>query len=258
HGHRYDKYTNVIGKPLLNDHELNIPFGSFLNRYLLNQIELDYPYVDNVRPTTNILPLLIRQRFFTAMKLLFWYVPFMLRMIPKRYFHYMFGRLIAIAAAVGIPVALGLLYLFISMPKLGGQLKSWLATGWLRSGLVTSFASMVAAYLLSRIVAYFQLSEPSALDVPAMKIFDANPQYQLITMGHTHNPDQRLKDGRWFYNTGTWIPVVESDTAEIREDKTYTFLHFRRHESGELTPTVVERWNDEAARAEALIMVSDD
>jgi len=91
-----------------------------------------------------------------------------------------------------------------------------------------------------------------------MKIFAANPQYQLITMGHTHNPDQRLKDGRWFYNTGTWIPIVETDTAEIRDDQTYTFLHFRRHESGQLTPTVVERWDDEAARAEALIMVSDD
>lgn len=258
HGHRYDKYTNVVGKPLLNDHELNIPFGSFLNRYLLNQIELDYPYVDNVRPTTNILPLLIRQRFFTAMKLLFWYAPFMLRMIPKRYFHYMFGRLAAIVAAVGVPVGLGLLYLFVSMPKLEGQLQSLLAMNWLRSGVVTSFAAMVAAYLLSRIVAYFQLSEPSSLAVPAMKIFEGHPEYKLSTMGHTHNPDQRVKDGRWFYNTGTWIPIVELDTAQIRGDKTYTFLHFRRDQAGELLPTMVERWDDEAERAEALVIVSED
>lgn len=258
HGHRYDKYTNVVGKPLLNDHELNIPFGSFFNRYLLNQVELNYPFSDNVRPSQNVLPLLIRERFFVAMKLLLYHVPFMLLIIPKRYYRYMFGQVAVLAAAIGIPLVLGVLYLFASFPQLASHLHSLPGTSIEGSSLAKSFASMAASYFLSRIVAYFQLSEPSALDVPAMKIFAAHPQYQLITMGHTHNPDQRLKDGRWFYNTGTWIPIVETDTAEIRDDKTYAFLHFRRHESGQLTPTVVERWDDEAARAEALILVSDD
>lgn len=258
HGHRYDKYTNVVGRPLLNHAELNIPFGSFFNRYLLNQVELHYPYVDNVRPSQNILPLLIRQRFFVAMKLLLWHVPFMLLVIPKRYFRYMFGQVAVLAAAIGIPLALGVLYLFASMPKLAGQLQSLPGMNWPGSSLAKSFASMAASYLLGRLVAYFQLSEPSSLSAPAMKIFDSHPAYQLITMGHTHNPDQITKNGRWFYNTGTWIPIVELDTAQIREDRTYTFLHFRRHESGQLRPTVVERWDDDAERAEALVIISED
>ncbi|HET9284806.1 MAG TPA: hypothetical protein VFR24_22885 [Candidatus Angelobacter sp.] len=258
HGHRYDKFTNVVGKPLLNRSELNIPFGSFFNRYLLNQVELNYPYTDNVRPSQNVLPLLIRERFFVAMKLLLYHVPFLLRIIPKRYYRYMFGQVAVLAAAIFIPLVLGVLYLFAAFPQLASHLHFLPGMSMQGSSLAKSFASMAAAYFLGRIVAYFQLSEPSALDVPAMKIFAANPHYQLITMGHTHNPDQRLKDDRWFYNTGTWIPIVETDTAEIRDDKTYTFLHFRRHQSGQLTPTVVERWDDEAARAEALIMVSDD
>jgi len=257
HGHRYDKFTNVVGRPLLNKNELNIPFGSFFNRYILNQIELAYPYSDNVRPTQNVLPLLIRERFFVALKLMLWYVPFTVLMIPKRYFSYMFRQL-ALIVAIVVPFIIAVLYLIASMPKAAGHLQSLPGMNWPGSTLAKSFASLAASYFLGRIVAYLQLSEPSALDVPAMKIFAANPQYQLITMGHTHNPDQRLKDGRWFYNTGTWIPIVETDTAEIRDDQTYTFLHFRRHESGQLTPTVVERWDDEAARAEALIMVSDD
>jgi hypothetical protein len=90
-----------------------------------------------------------------------------------------------------------------------------------------------------------------------MKIFAASPDYQLITMGHTHNPDQCLDNGHWFYNTGTWIPVVEMDSADIRQDRTYTFLHFVRNSSGELLPTVVERWDDEAERAEGLIIISE-
>lgn len=258
HGHRYDKYTNVVGKPLLNKDELNIPFGSFFNRYLLNKVELNYPYADNVRPAQNVLPLLIRERFYVAIKLLLYHVPFTLLIIPKRYYRYMFGQVAVLAAAIGIPLVLSLLYLFASFPKLGSQFHSLPGMSGQGSSLTISFASMAASYFLGRIVAYFQLTEPTGLDVPAMKIFDSHPAYQLITMGHTHNPDQRLKDGRWFYNTGTWIPIVETDTAEIRDDKTYTFLHFRRHQSGQLQPAVVERWDDEAERAEALVMISDD
>ncbi|HKD79491.1 MAG TPA: hypothetical protein VKH81_07335 [Candidatus Angelobacter sp.] len=258
HGHRYDKYTDVVGRPLLSKSELNIPFGSFFNRYLLNQVELDYPYVDNVRPSQNILPLLIRQRFFTALKLLFYHFPFMLLIIPKRYFRYMFGQVAVLALAILVPLAVGVFYLLASTPKLEHSFPSLPGMNWPGSSLAKSFASMAASYFLARIVAYFQLSEPSSLSADAMKIFARQPVYQLITMGHTHNPDQVVKDGRWFYNTGTWIPIVELDTAQIRADRTYTFLHFRRQaDSGELIPTVVERWDDEAERAEALVIIAE-
>jgi hypothetical protein len=51
---------------------------------------------------------------------------------------------------------------------------------------------------------------------------------------------------------------VELSTAEVRADRTYTFLHFRRSLSGELLPAVVERWDDEAGRAEELLIISND
>jgi len=45
HGHRYDKFTNVQHGPVLpGGVELNIPFGSFFNRYLINTVELHYPF----------------------------------------------------------------------------------------------------------------------------------------------------------------------------------------------------------------------
>ena len=51
HGHKLDKYTEIVGKPVLpNSVELNIPFGSFLNRYLLDRLELVYPFLDKYLP----------------------------------------------------------------------------------------------------------------------------------------------------------------------------------------------------------------
>src|SRR5262249_46019572 len=55
HGHRYDRYTWPLGGPVLpGGTQLNIPFGSFLNRYMLNTVELAFPYADNVRPASNL------------------------------------------------------------------------------------------------------------------------------------------------------------------------------------------------------------
>ena len=75
-------------------------------------------------------------------------------------------------------------------------------------------------------------------------------------MGHTHNPQQFNEGGRWFYNTGTWIPIVETSTGELRKDCTYTFLHFKRDATGGLQPTSLQRWDDEAERFEYLPIVT--
>ena len=85
HGHRYENFTAVDGPAVLKgDTQLNLPFGSFFNRYLINRIELAYPYIDDVRPRQDVLALLLRERFPLALKLLFNYIPFALLVIPKR------------------------------------------------------------------------------------------------------------------------------------------------------------------------------
>ena len=80
-----------------------------------------------------------------------------------------------------------------------------------------------------------------------------------MTMGHTHNPGEYLfYTDRRFYNTGTWIPIIEISTAEVREDKTYTFLHLTRDSEGKLQPPferLLQRWNDDAVRADPQILV---
>ena len=82
-----------------------------------------------------------------------------------------------------------------------------------------------------------------------------------MTMGHTHNPGEYIfninNDNKRFYNTGTWIPVIENSTADIREDKTYTFLQLVRDEKANLqiANNGLQRWNDDAGRAEPQILL---
>jgi hypothetical protein len=111
---------------------------------------------------------------------------------------------------------------------------------------------------LSRIVGWFQLSEPDTLDRPAKKLMKGT-NYRIATMGHTHNPGEYIfDDNKRFYNTGTWVPVIETSSADVREDKTYTFLHLIRDKDGKLQPSnegLLQRWDDEAARAELQVLL---
>ncbi len=261
HGHFYDNYAHVVGKAVRpSGMELNIPFGSFLNRYLLNHLELNLPFIDNVRRTTNILPLLIREHLPIALEVLFRHIPLMLWTIPKWYFRYMFSQLFWFFLLVIAPVALtawlilgmfGIdLGLVLTTPS---QPQSFLHKTVLNS--LTSLGGSVFSYVLARFVSWLNLVEPSNLTKYARKKLAETHQDRLITFGHTHNPDQFRQGEQWFFNTGTWIPIVEISSASLREDKTYTFLHLRPDCNGRLSG-VLCRWNDEGGRAESAVVMA--
>jgi UDP-2,3-diacylglucosamine pyrophosphatase LpxH len=252
HGHRYDRYTRVLGSPVLRTgKELNIPFGSFFNRYLINTVELYYPFADKVRPAENLLALMVREHFFVALKLLFRHIPFVLRIIPKRYFRYLLARALPLAAALVLPlaaVAWSLRHFIVSLIGRGS------ASG-LVSKIEQDIGAPVLSYFLGRLVAYLQLREPSDLDEPARELLRQHPRYRLATFGHTHNPTQFNLGKSRYCNTGTWIPVVEISTADVREDRTYTFLELRFGPDGLAGEPFLHRWNDDAGRAEPLVVV---
>jgi UDP-2,3-diacylglucosamine pyrophosphatase LpxH len=264
HGHRYDRYARVLGPSVLHGSkdappQLNLPFGLFLNRYVLNRVELAFPYTDNVRPTSNLLPMLIRERFPVALKLFFNYMPLLGRMMFKRplktYLRYIFGRFIWMALAILVPLLIAAIILLAMVPGLPNalhRLPNFM--NFPGAKVLGSIASLAASYFLSRFVAYFQLSEPDTLASDARDLFDDNPAYRIITMGHTHNPDQFFNGSKAYFNTGTWIPIIETDVAQVREDRTYTFLLLRRGSDGSLQPGVLQRWNDDAGRVEDLII----
>lgn len=257
HGHRFDKFSNPGGGPLIeNTDELNIPFGSFFNRYLINKIELVYPYLDNIKPTENLLPLLIRERFPLALKVLFLHIPFLAKVIPKKYFRYMFQDVLVYFLTLGVPLGFAIYVIYNSIaadfvpsaedvnPILARVLEA-----------SKSVAVMVGSYVLSRIVAYFQLEEPTSLANFAEDTFRDRPELQLVTMGHTHHADQFSLDGKWFFNTGTWIPIIETSSGNISHDRTFVFLHIvNKNET--LSCESLARWNDDAGRPESLVLIN--
>ena len=265
HGHRYDKFAAVLGSPTwgASGQELNIPFGSFFNRYLINKLELVYPFLDNVRPRQNILHMLMRERFFLGLKVLFQYVPFTIDMIPKRYAHYLLKPLMGYLLALGLPLLVTLILwgdrllpLFFSGNGQATGVSS-LGDAILRyaGGVLNDTAVLFLGYLLARFVSYVQLSEPEDLLAPAKARMDAHQECRLITMGHTHNPDQKQENGRWYINSGSWIPVIEASSAALREDKTYALIYLERSSKGDLVVHPLQRWNDDAGRIEPLVIV---
>jgi len=265
HGHRYDKFTTVLGKPTIGKHneEINIPFGSFFNRYLVNKLELKYPFYDNVRPQDNIIHMLMRDDFFMGLKVLFYYLPFAIRMVRKRYLKYMLKPLSGYLFALGIPLLIALflwgnrlLAMYNSLSSNAPQTTTMLGIAENYGvGLLKDTAVLFLGYLLSRFIAHVQLDEPGSLLDPGKAKLRENKQYRCVTMGHTHNPEQYEEDGRWYINTSTWIPVIESDSAALREDKTYAVLSLQRDANGLFNVLPLQRWNDAAGRIEQLTIV---
>jgi hypothetical protein len=264
HGHSYDRFSKVIVGPLWGEKndELNIPFGSFVNRYLLNSLELVYPFLDNVRPQENILHLLMRERFFLGLKVLVRYVPFTISMIPKRYAHFILKPLMTYACAVGIPIALVIALwwnrlspLIQSVASHGVQPPGDLLGGLLVNG-IRDILLLFFSYIGARFVSWVKLEEPGSLLDEARKIFRTYPSCRFVTMGHTHNPEQYESDGHRYVNTSTWIPIVEASSGELRMDRTYAVLTLFRDSHRRLICRPLQRWNDDAGRLEELPIVA--
>lgn len=263
HGHRYDRFSMVLDGPTLprNPRQINIPFGSFFNRYLINRIELFYPFLDNVRPGTNLLPVLVRENFPLALRVLFQHIPFMIRVLSTRprYVWFMFHSVFWTLLALAVPLLVPLIFAPGILADVSGSIGTGGGTG-IAGAIITAGRNvglLILSYLLARFVAWYQLEEPSSLE-PYAAVRAAGAGFAIMAMGHTHNPGESLLEGGCrFYNTGTWIPIIESSSAAVREDRTYTFLHITREKGGapRAEGGMLQRWNDDALRGEPLVVV---
>jgi UDP-2,3-diacylglucosamine pyrophosphatase LpxH len=257
HGHRYENFTSVDGAAVLeNGTELNLPFGSFFNRYLINRIELAFPYIDDVRPRQKILPLLIRERFPLAIKMLFKYIPFCILIIPKKQYSYAFRYLFQFLYIILIPLAItafAMYETYLHKPALLASETSKSSMIW--SYILPQLKNLVFlsfSYFIGRLFSFFSLSAPTSFYPAAQIILDAYPEVEIVSFGHTHDPEQKKSGMKAYYNTGTWIPVYQLDASNVRLDKTYTFLQIFKDDSGNIRTNGLMRWNDEAGRTDAM------
>lgn len=263
HGHEYDKFCKIReGEgPTLpeNSDELNLPFGSFFNRYLLNKIEVEFPYWDNIRPKQALLPMLFRERLGLGLKVLLEHLPIALEFIRKGYWRYIFGRAIVFALLVVLPLGFIIGELWKIAPEIfqafvaqngaprsfGDVLKSQL------SSVVLSLLAAGGSYALMRLAAFLQLIEHDSLAEYAKNNLCSQSAHKIIVFGHTHNPEQKALLGSCrYFNSGTWISVVEKTSAEVRDEQSFVFVS---HVGDQ---TLLMRWNDDAQREEPLRLIA--
>jgi UDP-2,3-diacylglucosamine pyrophosphatase LpxH len=252
HGHKYERTTAVAGDITFNDgKELNLPFGSFFNRYLINRLELAYPYLDNVRPMENILPVLIRERFPLAIKVMFQYIPFTLLIIPKKMYWYTFKYLLQIFLIIVLPILITGYAIWQSVQTDQSPATPSGLTGQALN-ILKNFGFLFLSYIFGRLLAMAGLKSPPSLSLHAKEIMDKNPSLEAVLFGHTHNPDQKkFENDKWYFNTGTWIPIFETSSADVRLDKTYTFIAINCNEKPACRERL-QRWNDDAERIDTI------
>jgi hypothetical protein len=94
---------------------------------------------------------------------------------------------------------------------------------WSNLSFLKNLGTLIISYIVGQFVGVFNLKEPDDLSQEAPNIFKKYPSVEVITIG-THNPMQIFQENKAFFNSGTWIPIVEQTVGNLKEDKTYNYL----------------------------------
>ncbi len=190
---------------------------------------------------------MLRHRLVAGLKLLVKHLVTIIKIVPRQYVFFIFGRHVILRVLMMLFVVL-VGPVFLIWHQVGNKEHSFVR-------IVEWAAWLALTYGVIQLLAYAQLKEPDSLAGFAREQFSRNKNYRLITFGHTHNPDQFEERQRWFYNTGTWIPIVETTAGDIRSDKTFMFLHLAQGGSGRLEPGILQQWDDVANRPEPMVLI---
>ncbi|MDQ6610756.1 MAG: hypothetical protein M3Y85_13135, partial [Bacteroidota bacterium] len=205
-----------------------------------------------VRPSQNILPVLLRERFPLGVKVIFSYLLFTVRIIPKKLYWYVFKYLLNFIFIIVLPIAITAFAIYQTVHHTSTAAAKQNTIWTIVLPIAKNLGFLFLSYIFGRILSMTSVKSPPTLSVYAAEIIAKNPAVEAVLFGHTHDPEQKiLGDGKWYFNTGTWIPIFETSSADVREDKTYTFIAIDCKE----TPPCSERlrrWNDDAARVDQM------
>jgi choline dehydrogenase-like flavoprotein/UDP-2,3-diacylglucosamine pyrophosphatase LpxH len=237
HGHRFDPQTAVKGEPLLKRRdELNLPLGSFVNRYVINPLEGLEPFLDNIKPVQKLLWTVVRRHPLRCFSIARNAIPFLQRAARPYWvrdslgFGLFFGSiLLQMITLVALPVVLLWPQARHAVADALPRLRYWITA----VGLLSPYALGFLHDLLPR-------RRPKVgEDAYAEGIYEAlsrlgfcadHPRIYGV-VGHTHVPDvQELPalTGRQvrYLNSGTWIPLWDEDRPDLMGRVVYSFIQF--------------------------------
>jgi UDP-2,3-diacylglucosamine pyrophosphatase LpxH len=260
HGHQHEGMTRVDGPPTLPDapDQINLPLGSFVNRYFINQVEAIDPFIDNVKPVQQSLLRLMRQRPLKILSTYFGAWKFLGRMVAKRGFRS--PGVLLIAAALVLPPILAPVVLVLLTPLRSTVL------GWLPVGVGT-VVTIVIGVALSGVVPYLlgvlgelwrrlrgrrartdhQLA--AARHVVETELASSGRRRKYVCMGHSHvTAVSRIgeDDDRLYLNTGTWIALWPDDRPDLIGRTIYTYALFGANGDGYVGQAL--EWDEHADR----------
>lgn len=250
HGHRFEWITSTGDQWHEPEHqEIQLAPGSLFNRYFINRVELEVPYLDNVKPSTRVIGYLARHHLSRFLIMLFNLLKTALRLGGKR------GARKLVCAGVlnaARPVLLSLYCLWIAQAflRFGNQAWPQIWQGPQVFGISLPF--YIAAPLLLIVIVlinmalkkfklHFSADEAKAsMSWPAISGEETTRRYTIY--GHTHKPDmQRWENGITHINSGTWTPVFEYEGGHVRDGFTKNFVELTK--TGQNWEGKLLRWN---------------
>ena len=277
HGHQHESMTAVKGPPYLpkEPDQLNLPPGSFVNRYLINPLERAEPFIDNMKPQNDMIAAFIKRHPVRSIGMLLHAGRFLVRSVKSRrvwdsatILVYLLG--LAIPVVTLLAVILAWQYAEIN-DFLNDKLKSL--------KIPMAAAGFLAPYLLSALREGFvsirdrinEKRHPVGDDHYGRRLAEALPgrlellsgcTRYLAVVGHTHLLDRQVlpisKNGQQltviYLNTGTWTPLWPKNRPDLL-GRTLHPLLLLDWDGSCFTPTQLE-WSDaEGKGVESVILM---
>jgi len=272
HGHQYEEITRVEGGPVLDNKpdQINLPLGSFINRYCVNKIERLDPFIDNIKPITGALLALLRATPLSVFKIYCRAWRFICRaLVMRRVFNSAF---FLVLAGLIVPVA-ALIFLAVLLASQAARLwvTDWIP-GWLQiSGIIGGILfPIILPYLIGAVLEiirqlpFFKSKNHLREQVKKKldEVFSGYTQASTVyaAMGHTHVQDVlKLADlplGQFYVDSGAWIPLWPENRRDLIGRTIYSYISFDSDIKGVYSKESLQ-WDDHAEKPrDAQILVS--
>lgn len=267
HGHRFEAMTRVTGEPTIyRGEEIRLPFASFFNKYVINHLEGLEPFLDNIKPASNVVQVTIRKHPLAAIRILFHGLRALKPILIRDSFRHVLALLLLLVT-IALPVlALALVVLaFIFQPV--REAVVWaIGDSPIRravSVLVVAAPWLVAGgrELVNRRRRWDRGEDrygEGMYHVARDRAGNWTRFYGVV--GHTHRMDiqdlGQVGTCRCFYlNSGSWTPRWEDGRPDLGGQIECSFLHFTLQENGEYAHEALE-WRDELGTPAPAVILS--
>lgn len=240
--HKWFKSTRSLPEKAEHEKELFIPFGSFFNRYFINKLELDFPFIDNLTIKGSAFKALTDENFGKVAKIIYHFGWYALRVVQKN-FQKSFAQLFNWVLFVIIPLAL-FVFLYLKPPldnfDLTKDLKPPLKT--ILDGFINLAVPLLTRLLTKKLLRILKLTDPPLAD---SAFEDLGPKgrlhnFKYIILGHNHHPQHIIKEGKEYINTGTWTSKYVQKYERIETGVSFNLAHLRKKDGKLLAPLLLE------------------